>query len=139
MIHRPEQATTAIAATQLTRAADLLDLLDGFLRTGNGVADRLRYHLDTTTADHPDRPGYDANLVIDLVGLATHARHSDARSPSEQFRRTTLSPSPSVITAARDQLELNDRAAAAPSSTHHETDTDDNRKTPDDESAVGIR
>ena len=73
MIDRPEQATTAIAATQLTRAADLLDLLDGFVRTGNGVADRLRYHLDTTTADHPDRPGYDANLVIDLVGLATHA------------------------------------------------------------------
>ena len=90
MIDRPEQATTAIAATELARAAGLLDLLDGFLctgngvaglldlldgflRTGNGVADSLHDYLDTTTADHPHRPGYDAHLVIDLVGLTAHA------------------------------------------------------------------
>lgn len=77
----PEQATTVIAATQLTRAAELLDLLDGFLRTGNDVADSLRDYLDTTTADHPDRPGYDANLVIDLVGLTAHALRNHPHRP----------------------------------------------------------
>lgn len=67
----PEQATIAIGVTALARAADLLDLLDGFLRSGN-VADNLRDYLDTTKTDHPNRAGYDTNLVIDLVGLTAH-------------------------------------------------------------------
>jgi len=37
----PGEATVAIGAGQLARVAELLDVLNGFLRSGNGVAARL--------------------------------------------------------------------------------------------------
>ena len=72
LIDCPDQATVPIAATQLAHIAELLDLLDGFLRTGNGVAHSLRDYLHTTKAEHPERAGYDTNLVIDLVSFTAH-------------------------------------------------------------------
>jgi hypothetical protein len=69
------EATVEIEAAQLGRVAELLDLLDGFLRSGNGVADRLADYLHTTGRDRPqphdqaNNYNYDANLVIDLVSF----------------------------------------------------------------------
>lgn len=71
-----EETTVEIDAAQLARIAELLDLLDGFLRSGNGVADRLADYLHITGGDRPqphERAGYDANLVIDLVSFTAHA------------------------------------------------------------------
>ncbi len=49
----PAQATVEINATQLTRIAELLDLLDGFLRHTDGIADDLADYLHATGRDHP--------------------------------------------------------------------------------------
>jgi hypothetical protein len=65
----PEQATIEINATHLARIAELLDILDGFLRH-TGVANRLADYLHATGRDHPQPPhgtSYDANLLIDQV------------------------------------------------------------------------
>jgi len=76
MLDCPKEATVDIDTAQLARVAELLDLLDGFLRCGNGVTDRLADYLHGTGLDHPqpqDRAYYDANLVIDLVSFTAHA------------------------------------------------------------------
>jgi hypothetical protein len=70
-----------IDIAQLARVAELLD---GFLRSGNGVADRLADYLHTTGHDRPhppDRAGYDANLVIDLVSFTAHALRAHRQGP----------------------------------------------------------
>jgi hypothetical protein len=70
----PEQATVEINAAEL---ADVAELLDGFLRSSAGIADRLTHYLQTTARDPPTTapPGanYNANLVIDLVSFTAHA------------------------------------------------------------------
>jgi hypothetical protein len=72
MLDCPDQATVAINANQLARIAELLVLLDGFLRSDNGIADRLADHLHLARGHHPHHSGYDANLLIDQVSFTAH-------------------------------------------------------------------
>jgi hypothetical protein len=53
---RDERASVEIVATQLVRIAEVLELVDGFLRSGD-------------LPQLPDRGGFDTNLVIDLVSF----------------------------------------------------------------------
>jgi hypothetical protein len=77
----PDQATVEINAAQLARIAELLDLLDGFLRRADGVAGRLADHLHATRHNHPHRTGYDANLLIDQVSFTAHALRAYRQQP----------------------------------------------------------
>jgi hypothetical protein len=69
----PDQATVAINANQLARIAELLDVLDGFLRHANTVSNHLADYLHATGCGPRDRAGYDANLLIDQVSFTAHA------------------------------------------------------------------
>jgi hypothetical protein len=69
MLDCPDQAAVEINAAHLADIAELLDLLDGFLRRADGVADRLADYLHDTRHNHPYRTGYDANLLIDQVSF----------------------------------------------------------------------
>jgi hypothetical protein len=80
----PEQATVEINANQLAHIAELLDLLDGFLRHGNTVGDHLADYLRDTGRDHPQPPhwaSYDANLLIDQVSFTAHNLRAHRREP----------------------------------------------------------
>ena len=79
----PDQATVDINANQLERIAELLDVLDGFLRSGNGMAARLADHLHAARHNHPHRTGYDANLIIDQVSFTAHALRAHRQQPLE--------------------------------------------------------
>jgi hypothetical protein len=71
----PEQATAEINANQLARIAELLDVLDGFLRHTNTIGDHLADYLHATGRDNPQPPhcaGYNANLPIDQVSITAH-------------------------------------------------------------------
>jgi hypothetical protein len=74
-----QQKCLYLDAAELARVVELLDLLDGFLRSGNGISDRLADYLHATGRDrsHPqDCAGYDANVVIDLVSFTSYGlRH----------------------------------------------------------------
>ena len=79
-----DQAMTAINAAQLADIAELLDMLDGFLRRADGIADRLADYLRATGRDHPQPPhwaGYNANLLIDQVSFTAHALRTNRREP----------------------------------------------------------
>ena len=78
----PDQATTLINTAQLARVAELLDVLDGFLRHADGIAHRLADYLHTT-GHHPPRTGagYDANLLIDQVSFTAHALRIHRHKP----------------------------------------------------------
>ena len=80
----PEQAATPINTTQLAHIAELLDVLDGFLRRGDGIADRLTDYLHATGSDKPQPPnwaGYSANLLIDHVSFTAHSLRVHLREP----------------------------------------------------------
>jgi hypothetical protein len=77
----PEQTTVEINANQLARIAELLDVLDGFLRHANTVGDHLADYLRTTGRDHPRH----------RTGPATTRTCSSTRSASP--------PTPSAPTA----------------------------------------
>lgn len=82
----PEQAIIEINANQLARIAELLNVLDGFLRSDNGVADRLADYLRVTGRDHPQPPHwarYDTNLLIDQVSFTAHALRAHRQEPLE--------------------------------------------------------
>ena len=79
----PEQATIEINANQLARIAELLDMLDGFLRHTNTVGDHLADYLHATGRDHPNH----------RTGPATTRTCSSTRSASP--------PTPSAPTANR--------------------------------------
>ena len=82
--HNGQQATTPINTSQLTDIAELLDILDGFLRHGDDIADRLADYLHTTGRDHPQPPdgaSYSANLLIDQVSFNAHALRVHRREP----------------------------------------------------------
>lgn len=80
-------AMVSVPAAQVAEIADLFAVLDEFLRSGNGAADRLAAHLATQTEaahqQHYMAPGhrlgmarYDANLLIDRVSFTAHVlRH----------------------------------------------------------------
>jgi hypothetical protein len=82
MLDCPAQATVEINANQLADVAEILHLLDGFLRHPDGVADRLAAYLHATRRDHPrDRAGYDANLLIDKVSFTAHGLRAYRQQP----------------------------------------------------------
>jgi hypothetical protein len=81
-----QQAITPINTNQLADIAELLDILDGFLRHTNDIADRLADYLHTTGRDHPQLPdgaSYNANLLIDQVSFTAHALHTHRQEPLE--------------------------------------------------------
>lgn len=73
----------SVPAAQLAGIADLLAVLDEFLRSSDGAIDRLAEHLAGRAAAADQDPGtrlemarYDANLLIDQLSLAARAlRH----------------------------------------------------------------
>ena len=76
----PDQTTTPINTAQLARIAELLNMLDGFLRHADGIADHLADYLQTTAgASH--RARYDANLLIDQVSFTAHALRVHRQEP----------------------------------------------------------
>jgi hypothetical protein len=80
------QATTPINTNQLADIAELLDILDGFLRHAHDIANRLADYLHTTGRDHPQLPdgaSYNANLLIDQVSFTAHALRVHRREPLE--------------------------------------------------------
>ena len=84
MLDCPDQTTTPINAVQLARVTELLDVLDGFLRRADGIADRLADYLHATGRDHPQplhRADYDANLLIDQVSFTAHALRGHRHKP----------------------------------------------------------
>jgi hypothetical protein len=54
--HNSRHATTAINTAQLADIVELLDILDGFLRDADDIADRLADYLHTTGRDRPQPP-----------------------------------------------------------------------------------
>jgi hypothetical protein len=84
MLDCPQQATVEININKLADIAELLDLLDGFLRRADGIADRLADYLHATGRDHPQPPhwtGYTANLLIDQISFTAHALRANRRKP----------------------------------------------------------
>ena len=77
----PDQAMTAINAAQLADIAELLELLDGFLRRADGIADRLADYLHATGRDHPN------------------PRAGPATTPTCSSTRSASPPTPSAPTA----------------------------------------
>jgi hypothetical protein len=78
--HCPDHATTPINTAQLARIAELLDVLDGFLRRADGIADHLADYLHTTRGA-PHRARYDANQRIDQVSFTAHALRAHRHKP----------------------------------------------------------
>lgn len=80
-------AQTTVDTVDLAGIAELLAVIDEFLRSGNGVADRLVDYLAAVRDGRAHPPGglrcdadylrgqarYDANLLIDEVSFAAHA------------------------------------------------------------------
>lgn len=82
--HNGQQATTTINTAQLADIAELLDILDGFLRNADDIADRLTDYLHTTGRDQPQLPdgaSYNANLLIDQLSFTAHALRAHRREP----------------------------------------------------------
>ena len=80
----PDHATMPINTAQLAHIAELLDILDGFLRCGDGIADCLADYLHVSGRDQPQPPdwaGYNANLLIDLVSFTAHSLRAHRREP----------------------------------------------------------
>jgi hypothetical protein len=79
----PDGPHQAISSTQLADIAELLHIIDGFLRHA-GISDHLADYLHTTGLDHPQLPhqaGYNANLLIDQVSLNAHTLRTHHRKP----------------------------------------------------------
>jgi hypothetical protein len=84
-----KEATVEIDTAQLAAVAELLHLLDGFLRSGNGVAERLADYLRATGNRHPqlqDLAGCDANLLVDLLSFTSYGLRWELVNP-ERFGR----------------------------------------------------
>jgi hypothetical protein len=80
----PDQTVIPINAAQLAYIAELLDILDGFLRRADGITDDLADYLHATGRDQPQPPnwaGYNANLLIDQVSLTAHSLRAHRRKP----------------------------------------------------------
>jgi hypothetical protein len=63
------QSPTTVSADELTRIAELLAIIDGFLRS-HQIPELLAQHLHDIGVDHP---GYDAALLIDQISFTAHA------------------------------------------------------------------
>jgi hypothetical protein len=79
-----QQPTTPINTNQLADIAELLDILDEFLRHADDITDRLTDYLHTTGRDRPqppDRANYNANLLIDQLSFTAHSLRAHRREP----------------------------------------------------------
>ena len=77
-----QQTITTINTTQLADIAELLDILDEFLRHADDIADRLADYLNTTGHDQPQLPdgaSYNANLLIDQLSFTAHSLRTHRR------------------------------------------------------------
>lgn len=84
MLDCPGQVTVKINAAQLARIAELLEMLDGFLRHTDGIAHHLADYLHATGRDHPQPPhwtAYNANLLIDQISFTAHALRANHQQP----------------------------------------------------------
>jgi hypothetical protein len=84
--HQPNLDRTAlpINAAQLCDIAELLNILDGFLRHGDDIANRLTDYLHATGYDRPQPPdgtSYNANLLIDQLSFTAHNLRAHRRKP----------------------------------------------------------
>lgn len=80
----PNRTTIPISSAQLSDIAELLDILDGFLRRADGIANRLADYLHATGRGHPQPPdgtSYNANLLIDQVSFTAHNLRAHRRKP----------------------------------------------------------
>ncbi len=80
----PDRTAIPISAAQLAHIAELLDILDGFLRRADGIADQLADYLHATGRNHPQPPhqaSYNANLLIDQVSFTAHSLRAHRREP----------------------------------------------------------
>lgn len=79
----PENDTTPINTHQLANIAELLALLDGFLRHTDTIADHLAQYLHATRRNHqpPNGARYDANLLIDQISFTAHSLRAHQREP----------------------------------------------------------
>ena len=78
----PENDTTPINTHQLANIAELLTLLDGFLRHTDIIADHLAHYLHATRRNQPpNRARYDANLLIDQISFTAHSLRAHQREP----------------------------------------------------------
>jgi hypothetical protein len=72
------QSPTTVGADELARIAELLAIIDGFLRSR--VPELLAEHLHDIGVDHP---GYDAALLIEQVSFTAHALRAYRRPTDE--------------------------------------------------------
>ncbi|UQX13636.1 hypothetical protein [Candidatus Mycobacterium methanotrophicum] len=80
----PDRTAIPINAAQLCDIAELLTILDGFLRHADGIANRLADYLHATGRDRPQLPdgtAYNANLLIDQVSFTAHNLRAHRRKP----------------------------------------------------------
>lgn len=73
------QSPTTVGADELARIAELLAIIDGFLRS-HLAPELLAEHLHDIGADHP---GYDAALLIDQISFTAQALHAYRRPTDE--------------------------------------------------------
>jgi hypothetical protein len=105
MLDCPEEATVEIDAAQLSRVAELPDLLDRFLRGTDGVVDRLTDYLHDTGRDQSQPPhwaGHDAKPALDQVSFAAHALRAYRPSVCDHSSESTPFTDPDEHRAAHD-------------------------------------
>ena len=97
----PEQAAVEINAAQLARVAELLDVLDGFLRRADGIADRLANYLHATGRDHPQPP--DPTGPPATTRTCSSTRSASPPTPSASTARNRYSKHPSPVSSFTEQ------------------------------------
>jgi hypothetical protein len=73
------RSPTTVGTDELARIAELLAIIDGFLRS-RPVPELLAEHLHDIGVDHP---GYDAALLIEQVSFTAHALRAYRRPTDE--------------------------------------------------------
>lgn len=71
-------SSTTVSPDELVRIAELLAIIDGFLRS-RPTPDLLAQHLHNIGSDHPR---YDAALLIDQISFTAHALRTHRRTAS---------------------------------------------------------
>ena len=67
-------------AVDYSRIAELLDIIDGFLRHNQEIANHLTDYLRDTGRDQPGPNSYSTDLVIDLVSFTAHALRTNSNT-----------------------------------------------------------
>ena len=82
----PVDHLTDISATELAHIAELLSLIDEFLRHDR-VPELLATYQRTTGCSHP---GYDAAQLIDQISFTAHALRRHHGAPTSPRRRSPV-------------------------------------------------